>query len=170
MAVKVRERLVLNDLATKLAATIAGYGVAQSVAFGLEPDLKSGALVQVLSEWSDERYPLYAYHASRRHVPARVRAVLDFVKECLAALKNWPSAVQHRSHLRAQSHTQRRRVLTAKRLSAAPFRSPAMFGRWMIREAMSVPGPFASFLPFQDHVPLADEIGSVERRCGVGMR
>jgi DNA-binding transcriptional LysR family regulator len=84
MAVKVRERLILNDLATKLAATIAGYGVAQSVAFGLEPYLKSGALAQVLSEWSDERYPLYAYHASRRHVPARVRAFLDFVKECLA--------------------------------------------------------------------------------------
>jgi DNA-binding transcriptional LysR family regulator len=98
MAVKVRERLILNDLATKLAATIAGYGVAQSVAFGLEPYLKSGALAQVLSEWSDERYPLYAYHASRRHVPARVRAFLDFVKECLAAPKNRPSAVKHRSH------------------------------------------------------------------------
>jgi DNA-binding transcriptional LysR family regulator len=87
MTVKVRERLTLNDLATKLAATIAGYGVAQSVAFGLEPYFKSGALVEVLSEWSDERYPLYAYHASRRHVPARVRAFLDFVKECLAAPK-----------------------------------------------------------------------------------
>jgi DNA-binding transcriptional LysR family regulator len=75
---------VLNDLATKLAATIAGYGVAQSVALGLEPYLDSGALVQILSHWADERYPLYAYHASRRHVPARVRAFLDFVKESIA--------------------------------------------------------------------------------------
>jgi DNA-binding transcriptional LysR family regulator len=97
MAVKVHERLVLNDLATKLAATIAGYGVAQSVAFGLEPYFKSGALVQVLSEWSDERYPLYAYHASRRHVPARVRAFLDFVKECLVAPKQRSSAIQRKS-------------------------------------------------------------------------
>jgi DNA-binding transcriptional LysR family regulator len=84
LAVKVRERLVLNDLATKLAATIAGYGVAQSVALGLEPYFDSGALVQILSHWADERYPLYAYHASRRHVPARVRAFLDFVKESIA--------------------------------------------------------------------------------------
>ncbi len=84
LAVKVRERLVLNDLATKLAATIAGYGVAQSVALGLEPCFDSGALVQILSHWADERYPLYAYHASRRHVPARVRAFLDFVKESIA--------------------------------------------------------------------------------------
>jgi DNA-binding transcriptional LysR family regulator len=94
-----------SSLATKLAATIAGYGVAQSVAFGLEPYLKSGA--SVLSEWLDERYPLYAYHASRRHVPARVRAFLDFVKECLDATKKRPSAVQH---TRAQSSTRRRRV------------------------------------------------------------
>ena len=99
MAVKVRERLVLNDLATKLAATIAGYGVAQSVAFGLEPYLESGALVQVLSEWSDERYPLYAYHASRRHVPPRVRAFLDFVKECLAAPKRRPGTSQRKSRI-----------------------------------------------------------------------
>lgn len=79
--VKVKDRLIMNDLATKLAACVAGYGVAQSVAFGLEPFFKRGELVQILSEWADERYPLYAYHASRHHVPAKVRAFLDFVKE-----------------------------------------------------------------------------------------
>jgi len=79
----VDDRLVMNDLATKLAACIAGYGVAQSVAFGLEPYLKSGALKQILSEWADERYPLYGYHASRRHTPAKVRAFLDFVKDSI---------------------------------------------------------------------------------------
>ncbi len=83
IAVKVQDRMVMNDLATKLEACIAGYGVAQSVAFGLEPYLKSGALVQILRDWADERYPLYAYHASRRHVPAKVRAFVDFVKSAV---------------------------------------------------------------------------------------
>jgi DNA-binding transcriptional LysR family regulator len=82
--VKVKDRLVMNDLATKLAACIAGYGVAQSVAFGLEPYLKSGELVQVLGDWAEERYPLYAYHASRKHTPAKVRVFLDFVKQGIA--------------------------------------------------------------------------------------
>ncbi len=82
--VKVDDRLVLNDLATKLAACIAGYGVAQSIAFGLEPYLKSGALKQILPDWADETYPLYGYHASRRHVPAKVRVFLDFVRENVA--------------------------------------------------------------------------------------
>ena len=83
--VKVKDRLVMNDLATKLAACIAGYGVAQSVAFGLEPYLKSGELVQVLGDWAEERYPLYAYRASRKHTPAKVRVFLDFVKQGIAA-------------------------------------------------------------------------------------
>jgi DNA-binding transcriptional LysR family regulator len=82
--VKVRDRLIMNDLATKLTACIAGYGVAQSVAFGLEPFLMSGELVQILQDWADERYPLYSYHPSRRHTPAKVQAFLDFVKESIS--------------------------------------------------------------------------------------
>jgi DNA-binding transcriptional LysR family regulator len=82
--VKVRDRLVMNDLATKLTACIAGYGVAQSVAFGLEPFLMSGELVQILQDWADERYPLYSYYPSRRHTPAKVQAFLDFVKESIS--------------------------------------------------------------------------------------
>ena len=80
ITVKVKDRLVVNDLATKLAACVAGYGVAQSVAFGLEPFFVRGELEQILPEWAEERYPLYAYHASRQHVPAKVRAFIDFVK------------------------------------------------------------------------------------------
>jgi DNA-binding transcriptional LysR family regulator len=83
ITVKVRDRLIMNDLATKLAACVAGYGVAQSVAFGLEPFFQRSDLVQILQDWADERYPLYAYHASRQHVPAKVRAFIDFVKQSL---------------------------------------------------------------------------------------
>ena len=95
----VRGRLATDDPSTAVAACVAGQGVFQSLEMGLGSWLKSGELVQILSEWSEERYPLYAYHASRRHVPARVRAFLDFVKECLAAPKKRPSAVQHKSRI-----------------------------------------------------------------------
>jgi DNA-binding transcriptional LysR family regulator len=82
--VKVQDRLVVNDLATKLAACVAGYGIAQSVAFGLEPLLASGELVQILKGWADERYSLYSYYPSRRHTPAKLQAFLDFVKESIS--------------------------------------------------------------------------------------
>ena len=31
------------------------------------------------NDWPDERFPLYAYHPSRHHTPARTRVFLDFI-------------------------------------------------------------------------------------------
>jgi DNA-binding transcriptional LysR family regulator len=85
--VAVKGRVVFNDLQTKLAACVAGQGIAQSVAFGLEPFLASKALVQVLPDWAEERYGLYSYHPSRHLPPAKVRAFLDFLKESMPGPK-----------------------------------------------------------------------------------
>ncbi|HEY1412361.1 MAG TPA: LysR family transcriptional regulator [Rhodopila sp.] len=78
-------RLVLNDLATKLAACAAGNGIAQTIELGVGPLLGSGELVQVLADWADERFPLYAYYPSRHLPPAKVRAFVDFVVRTAAA-------------------------------------------------------------------------------------
>ncbi len=80
-------RVLFNDLATKLAACVAGQGIAQSVAFGLEPYLASRQLVQVLRDWAEEAYALYSYHPSRHLPPAKVRVFLDFVKDSIPARK-----------------------------------------------------------------------------------
>jgi DNA-binding transcriptional LysR family regulator len=80
-------RAVFNDLQTKLAACIAGLGIAQSVAFGLESLLASKALVQVLPDWAEERYALYSYYPSRNLPPAKVRAFLDFLLESVPPKK-----------------------------------------------------------------------------------
>lgn len=82
--VKVNSRVVLNDLATKLAACAAGSGIAQTIELGVHSLLASGELVQILPDWADERFPLYAYHPSRHLPPAKVRAFLDFVMESVA--------------------------------------------------------------------------------------
>jgi DNA-binding transcriptional LysR family regulator len=85
VAVRANGRLVLNDLALKLTACAAGFGVAQTIELGLAPMLASGALVQILPDWADERFPLYAYHPSRHLPAAKVRAFLDFVVASIAA-------------------------------------------------------------------------------------
>jgi DNA-binding transcriptional LysR family regulator len=77
--VNVSGRLVVNDLATKLNACAAGHGISQSLALGLDPLLECGELVQILSDWAEERFPLYAYFPSRHLPPAKVRAFLEFV-------------------------------------------------------------------------------------------
>jgi DNA-binding transcriptional LysR family regulator len=72
-------RIVLDDPSAALAACEAGLGLFQSFELGLDPWLDSGRLVTVLGEWAEERFALYAYYASRRQMPGKVRAFLDFV-------------------------------------------------------------------------------------------
>src|SRR3954468_9803673 len=79
--VKVSSRLVLDDPSVAVTACVAGQGIFQSLAIGLAPLLSRGELIQILPEWSEELYPLYAYHPSRHLPPAKVRALLDFIQE-----------------------------------------------------------------------------------------
>jgi DNA-binding transcriptional LysR family regulator len=82
--IKATGRLMMDDPSAAVAACVAGQGVLQKLAIGLKPALSKGELVQILSRWSDERYPLYAYHPSRHLPPAKVRAFLAFVQEIAA--------------------------------------------------------------------------------------
>jgi DNA-binding transcriptional LysR family regulator len=97
---KVRGSVMFDDPSAAIAACAAGQGIFQSLELGLEPWLKSGQLSQVLHDWSDEHYPLYAFHPSKHLPPAKVRAFLDFVqliaKEQGAAVR--PSDGTARSH------------------------------------------------------------------------
>lgn len=79
--IKLTNRLVMDDPSVGISACLSGQGIFQSLGLGLEPYLARGELVQLLSEWSEERYPLYAYHASKHLPPAKVRALLDFLLE-----------------------------------------------------------------------------------------
>lgn len=45
----------------------------------MEDSIAAGQLVPLFPDWSDYRFPLHAYYPSRHHVPARTRALLDFV-------------------------------------------------------------------------------------------
>ncbi len=78
--IKVAGRLIMDDPSAAVAACLAGQGIFQSFATGLGEWLESGALTTILTEWSGERFPLYAYHPSRHMPPAKVRAFLDFVQ------------------------------------------------------------------------------------------
>jgi len=71
--------LTVNDAGTLQSACEAGYGIAQMFALPTDPLMDGKRLVTLFPEWSDERFPLYAYHPSRHHVPAATRAMLDFV-------------------------------------------------------------------------------------------
>ena len=72
-------RLLLNDVETKLAACLAGAGITQVLALGVQDLLKQGRLIDLFPDWPDETFPLYALYPSRHLPPAKLRAFIDFV-------------------------------------------------------------------------------------------
>jgi len=79
LLIKPQGRLTVNDPGTVHSLCLAGLGVAQLFELGLEQDIESNQLVPLFPDWAEQRFPLYAYYPSRHHVPAKTRALLDFV-------------------------------------------------------------------------------------------
>jgi DNA-binding transcriptional LysR family regulator len=79
LVVAARGALTVNDAGTLYSTCLAGHGIAQLFELGAENFLAEKKLVRLFPDWPDERFPLYAYHPSRHHVPAKTRALLDFV-------------------------------------------------------------------------------------------
>jgi DNA-binding transcriptional LysR family regulator len=78
LPLQVKARLLVSDSGTLIGACEAGAGVAQILEIGCEPLLRSGRLVELFPEWSDERFPLYAIYASKLHRAAKVRVFIEF--------------------------------------------------------------------------------------------
>ena len=77
--VKTSGRLLLTDVGTMLSACIAGAGIAQVMALGIQDLLDGGQLVELFPDWPNEKFPLFALYPSRTLPPAKLRAFLDFV-------------------------------------------------------------------------------------------
>ncbi len=64
----------------RLGAAIAGLGVVSSFEDFLAPAMRSGQLEPVLEDWWQSFPGPFLYYASRRHMPAPLRAFVDFLK------------------------------------------------------------------------------------------
>jgi DNA-binding transcriptional LysR family regulator len=70
--------LTFTDPKVMLQEVIAGTGVAQIIGWGVGRLLADGELIDLFPAWHGERFPLFAFHPSRKHPPAKVRAFVDF--------------------------------------------------------------------------------------------
>jgi DNA-binding transcriptional LysR family regulator len=66
------------DLA--IDAAIAGVGVIHLFEDWLTPHFDSGALIAVLPDWWEEFPGPFLYYPGRRHLPAPLRAFVDFIR------------------------------------------------------------------------------------------
>lgn len=58
-----------------------GLGLSILASFAVQQDLAQGRLVRLLGDWSLPRLGLHAVYPAARHVPAKVRALVDFLRE-----------------------------------------------------------------------------------------
>jgi DNA-binding transcriptional LysR family regulator len=78
--------LTFTDPKSLLEECVVGTGVAQVIGWGVKELLASGALTDLFPDWHGERFPLFAFHPSRKHPPAKVRAFVDFCVEVIQRL------------------------------------------------------------------------------------
>lgn len=74
-----RATLATTHIDTMYAAALAGLGVAGLPSFVVEDALLEHALERVLPEWQMFTATIYAAMPTRKHVPARTRAFIDFL-------------------------------------------------------------------------------------------
>ena len=79
--------LTFTDPKSMLTECVAGAGVAQIIGWGVGDLLANGALIDLFPDWHGERFPLFAFHPSRKHPPAKVRAFIDFCVEVVSLLR-----------------------------------------------------------------------------------
>lgn len=78
--------LTFTDPKSMLEECVAGTGIAQVIGWGVGQLLAKGELIDLFQDWHGERFPLFAFHPSRKHPPAKVRAFVDFCAEIITAL------------------------------------------------------------------------------------
>ena len=76
-------RLIVSDIVNLHGICVAEWGIAQVLEVAVKPMIEAGALVELLPEWSDERFPIYAVYPSRNYVPPKVRVFIDFVSSAV---------------------------------------------------------------------------------------
>jgi DNA-binding transcriptional LysR family regulator len=85
--VRVNGRLRTDSVLSLRGIVAAGWGLTVMDEFSAAQALRNGELVRVLPHWSLPRGGVHAVFAPGRHVPAKVRAFVDFFRERLQVVR-----------------------------------------------------------------------------------
>lgn len=81
VTVKMKGKIVANDADAHLGCGVCGLGIVQVPRFLALHYLMSGELVEVLSQWRPVANPAFVVYPNNRHLPAQVRAFVDWTAE-----------------------------------------------------------------------------------------
>jgi len=79
--VNVAGSLNVNNLNLALRAGLDGVGIVQLPEILVAPFIADGRLVPVLADWSAQWTDFVLFYSSRRHVPLKLRTLVDFLRQ-----------------------------------------------------------------------------------------
>lgn len=85
IGVRVNPRIHTNSGDTCRAAALDGQGIVLQPDFLVGPDLKSGALVELMTDYRSLTLGIFAVYATRKHLPMKTRRLIDFLVEAFKA-------------------------------------------------------------------------------------
>jgi len=88
-SVKVSGSMVTDNPGVILESAISGLGITRLPSFLVGDPIRSGELRLVLEDYEMPEMGLYAVYASRKHLPAKVRVFIDFVRERISDPPYW---------------------------------------------------------------------------------
>ncbi len=80
-------RLVTDDMLALRMAAVTGVGIAHLPMMMVQDELKSGALIKLLADWTSKSGIIHAVFASRRGLLPAVRRLIDFLAQRFEALE-----------------------------------------------------------------------------------
>ena len=89
VSVPVQGNISANEALTLERATLAGVGIAMLPTYLVSRALQSGALVRLLPEARPRELGLNAVYTSRKHMPATLRSMLDFLAARFTDPPHW---------------------------------------------------------------------------------
>lgn len=89
VAVAVSGNITANESTSILQAALCGAGVALLPTYLAAPVIRAGQLVALLPEATPRDLSIHAVYASRKHMPAALRTMLDFLAEEFAPEPAW---------------------------------------------------------------------------------
>jgi DNA-binding transcriptional LysR family regulator len=85
VSVRVKPRIHTNSGDTCRTAALQHQGIILQPDFLVGPDLKRGALVELMPDYRSIELGVYAVYATRKHMPMKTRRLIDFLVEAFAA-------------------------------------------------------------------------------------
>lgn len=102
--VETRSRLVANNGEAMRDMAIAGLGITVLPRFIVADALRGGALIEVLPEAVPTSYGIYAVYPPTRHMPRKLRAIVDHLVAAFAGTPPWMAAGPKSGAGRARIH------------------------------------------------------------------